>query len=132
MLKSFSLKPSRIYFILLLAMHALVVTSIFLTNLPLWARAGIACAVVLNGLYQPRTVTRWRSFTLDKTRLEITSLSGEAWVGELCSRTVVIPLCVVLCVRPDGRSRPVCQVIFSDAMDAENFRDLRVRLTWDR
>ncbi|OGS68146.1 MAG: hypothetical protein A2Z87_12400 [Gallionellales bacterium GWA2_54_124] len=129
-LKSFSLKPSRTYFLLLTAIHALAVVSIILTSLPLWACAGLTLAVTANFLLQQRTTQR--SFTLDKTQLLVSDSSGDAVAGELCASTLVMPLCVVLCVRQAGRRLPVCQVIFADAMNADDFRDLRVRLRLDR
>lgn len=132
MLKSFSLKPSRTYSLLLTAIHVLAVVSIILTNLPVWACAGLTLAVTANLIWQQRSAQRWRSFTLDKTQLLVSDTSGDALAGELCACTVVIPLCVVLCVRQVGRRLPVCQVIFADAMVADDFRDLRVRLRLDR
>lgn len=130
MLKSFVLKPSRIYARLLTAVHALAIVSVFLTNLPVWACAGLTLAVTANLMFQQRIPQRWRSFTLDKTQLQVSDFSGNTLAGELCSGTLVMPLCVVLCVKLAGQS--VCQVIFIDAMAAEDFRDLRVRLRLDR
>lgn len=132
MLKSFSLKPSRTYSLLLTAIHVLAVVSIILTPLPLWACAGLSLAVTANLFLQQRIAHRWHSFTLDKTQLLVSDFSGDAVAGELCASTLVMPFCVVLCVRQVGRRLPVCQVIFADAMDADDFRDLRVRLRLDR
>lgn len=128
----FAIKPSRIYIFLLFAVHLLAVIAVYLTNLPLWVRVCLALLVLLNlshQLYLHLSARQaWRSLVLDQRRVFVGTQGGMRLTGQVAPRSVVIPFCVVLCVRLDGHRLPVCQVIFRDAMQADAFRELRVRL----
>jgi len=126
----FSIRPSATYVLMLLVVHLLAVASIFLTNLALWARLCIALLIFASMLLQiyRHMRTGWRSFSLNRRRVAVSISAGNILDGELAHQTVVTPCCVVLCVSLKGRALPVCQVIFPDAMQADAFRELRVRL----
>jgi len=71
----------------------------------------------------------WRSFSLDQKHITVSTQGGELY-GEVVHHTVVTAHCVVLCARMEGYKLPACQVIFSDALPDEVFRELRVRLRY--
>jgi hypothetical protein len=128
----FAIKPSGIYVLMSLAVHLLALAAVFSANLPLWVISGLFVLILfnlLNHIYRhARAGVSWRSVTLFKDHLVVNTLNGDELNGELAPQTVVTPLCVVLCARLNGCRRPVCQVIFRDAMSADAFRELRVRL----
>lgn len=128
----FKIRISRTFVLLLFVVHLLAIISVCLTNLVFWARASLALLIVASLIHQLYLHLRakhvWRSFSLNQKQLVINTLGGEALNGELMHQTVVTPHCVVLCARVDERKRPVCQVIFRDAMQTDAFRELRVRL----
>lgn len=128
----FNIRISRIFVSLLFVVHLLAILSVCLTNLVLWARASLALLIVASLIHQlychRRAKHAWRSFSLNQKQLVINTLGGETLNGELMHQTVVTPHCVVLCASVNDHKRPVCQVIFRDAMQADAFRELRVRL----
>ena len=136
MLSRFDIKPSRTFCWLLSAVHLLVVVSICLTNLVLWARSGVVLLVLLSLFHQlyhhMRGRQSWRAFSLEQKRVVVTTAGGNELSGEVAHGTVVTSHCVVLCARLDRYKLPVCQVIFRDAMQAAEFRELRVRLKFSQ
>jgi hypothetical protein len=127
----FEIRPSMIFLALLIAVHLLTIVSISQTALEPWARVAIIVVIVLSLLYQVYLhlgKTSWRSVTLDGRHIIITTQDGKVIAGELNQQTVVIPFCVVLCIKPDSQYFTVCQVIFKDGMQIDAFRNLRVRL----
>lgn len=128
----FVIKPSKTYASMLIAVHLLVMVSVCLTDLLVWARSSLVLLLFFSLFYHLYrhllSGQSWRSFSLEQERLVINTLGGDALSGEVAHQTVVIPQCVVLCARLDGYKFPVCQVIFRDAMQVDAFRELRVRL----
>jgi glucose uptake protein GlcU len=126
------LKPSGTYVSMLIFMHLLAMAAVFLTDLPLWARSGLALLIFFGlfyHLYRQQWAGRaWRSFSLEQRHVLVNTLGGFTLKGELVRQTVITPICVVLCARFDVL--PVCKVIFYDAMQADAFRELRVRLNY--
>ncbi len=138
MLKLFVIKPSRMFALLLLAVHLPVMISVCLTPLVFWARLCLSLLILLSlfhHLYRYvllRARHSWRSFSLNQRQLVIGTRGGETLNGDVTHRTVVTALCVVLCARLDGYKLPVCQVIFRDALPDDVFRELRVRLRFSQ
>ncbi len=128
----FEILPSRTFVALLSAVHLLAMMTVALTDLPVWARAGIMLLITASFVYQChlhlRNTQRWHSFTLEGRGVTVTTADGAVLSGELAETTVVIPHCVVLCVRLKRARFNVRRVIFPDAMQKEAFRELRVRL----
>jgi hypothetical protein len=136
MLKLFVIRPSRIFSSLLLVIHLLAVISVCLTPLPGWARLSLSLLITISLFYHLyryallRARYAWRSFSLDKKTVTVSTQGGGELYGNVAHSTVVTAHCVVLCARLEGYKLPVCQVIFSDAMPDEAFRELRVRLRY--
>ncbi len=136
MLTSFAIKPSRLFFLLLSALYALLLASVMFTRLDLWVRISISALIGLS-FFHHLTLDVWRSsakswvaLTLNDNQLVVGLRSGISINGVLMQRSVITPVCVVLCARLDGDLLPVCTVIFRDAMPVEAFRQLRVRLKY--
>jgi len=134
MLDPFVLKPSAILTALLLAMHSLAACVVWLTVISPWIKVIFLVLILASLLYQlfnhalSLGKSSWVSFSIAQKRAEISTRGGKEFGGEIMHRTVVTSLCVVLCVQPEGGRLPVCQVVFSDALSVEAFRELRVRL----
>jgi len=130
----FVLKPSRIYLWMLLLTHLLLAVAISLTHLPTWSRIGLVLVVAASLLYQwhLHLHASWQSFFLEQRNLRIRTQSGFEKMGMVLDRTVVIPFCVVLCARLEGARRPVCPLIFRDALPKDAHLELRVRLKFSQ
>lgn len=134
MLDRFVIKPSKYLFLLLLALHTLALCSVWFTDLTVLLRLGLSLLVLLSLLYHlNRHVLllgkrSWRVFSLDKLRVDVITRGGEELAGSILDQTVVTPYMVLLRVKLEGRRMPVYQVICCDALQADAFRELRVRL----
>ncbi len=130
----FVLKPSRIYLRMLLFTHLALAVVIFLSHLPAWSRIGFVLVVAASLLHQWHLHLHagWQSFFLEQRNLRIRTQSGFEKMGMVLDRTVVIPFCVVLCARLEGARRPVCRLIFRDALSKDAHRELRVRLKFSQ
>lgn len=136
MLSLFEIKPSRIFVLLLIALHLLTILSVCVTDLELWARLGLSATILISLIHQlyrhAWAKQSWRSFSLDKRSVVINTRGGDELNGEVAQGTVVTAHCVMLCARMDGYRLPVCQVIFPDAMQVDAFRELRVHLRFSQ
>ena len=124
----FEILISKTLVAILFAVHLLTMITLTLTDLPVWTRISVGLLIAISLIHQLWRKQPWRSFTLDGRHVSVTTANGEVMSGELAAQTVVIPHCVVLCVKLDGARFIACQVIFPDAMQQEAFRELRVRL----
>jgi hypothetical protein len=136
MLNSFVIGSSRLFIFLLSALYTLLISTVLLSHLDLWARISISSLIILSFIHHLtldalRSCSKsWVSLVLNENQLVVGLRSGTSINGELMQRSVITPACVVLCAKLDGYKFPVCSVIFRDAMPAEAFRQLRVRLKY--
>ena len=134
MLNHYVIKPSRYLALLLLALHSLALYSVWFTNLPVLLQSGLSLLVLLSLLYYLNQYVlllgrqAWRTFSLGKLRVTVIARDGEELAGNVLSQTVVTPYFVLLRISLEGRRVPVSRVICCDALQADAFRDLRVRL----
>lgn len=134
MLDRFVIKPSRRFSLLLLSSHFLMVLSVWSTSLDAWVRLALSLLILLSLCYHLyRHVLllgkqSWHAFALDKLRVVVSTQAGGELAGDVSPRTVVTPYWVLLCVKPDGYHLLLSQVIFSDALQPDAFRELCVRL----
>lgn len=134
MLDRFVIKPSRNLALLLLALHALALVSVWFTNLPVLLQLGLSLLALLSLLYHfsrhvlLRGKQSWRAFSLDKLSVAVTTLGGEELLGSVLNQTVVTPYFVLLRVKLEEHRVPVSRIICCDALQADAFRELRVRL----
>ena len=115
---------------ILLVSHLAAAITICLTDLPAWARACLVLLISVSLFHQwhRHMHASWQSFFLEQRHLRIKTRSELESMGTISDRTVVLPCCVVLCAKLDGARRPVCQLIFQDALPTDAHRELRVRL----
>ena len=126
---NFTIRPSVIYLSLLTAVHLVAIVSVCYADLPLTAQTALSSLLLLNIAHlvwrETQGLTQ-RSFALHGMRLQLFNPDGTVLEGELSKNTLVTPWCVVLCARLGGVM--LRRVIFFDAMQADEFRTLRVRL----
>ncbi len=134
MLDRFMIRTSRRFALLLLSAHLLMATSVWSTNLAVWVRVVLSLLILLSLLYHlHRHVLllgkqSWHAFSLDSRRVAVNTRGGIELHGDVSHRTVVTSWGVMLCVKLDGHPLPISQVIFFDALQADAFRELCVRL----
>lgn len=129
-----AIKPSPRFAILLSLFHAIVAIVVYAAAMPLVARWAIILLILLSLFYYlARDVLlllpdSWRDMALDKNSVSVVSRDGSSFFGQVANKTVVSPHFVVLRIKSDNHLRPVSRVIFPDALGADAFRDLRVRM----
>jgi hypothetical protein len=131
-----AVKPSPIFAVLLLFMHAIAATVVCLTAIPLPATLALLVLIALSLIYHlSRDVllllpNSWSEVTLVPGGLSVETRDGVRFLGQLENKTTVSPYFVVLRVRLEGRRLPVTRVIFPDALEIGAFRELCVLLKY--
>jgi toxin CptA len=134
---SITLRPSYLLALMLAAMHALALISVWLVPLPLTAKIGAAVVLMLSLVLTLRRHV-WRT---GKQAIRAIRLSGECDVAVqgqdsewqevvLLPSSFVSDYLTVLNLRLEGEKLARHVVILPDAIDAEQFRQMRVWLRW--
>jgi len=129
-----AVKPSLIFAVLLLFMHATAAIVVYLTAVSLPATLALLVLIALSLIYHlARDVllllpNSWCEITLAPGGLSVVTRDGAGFLGQLENKTTVSPYFVVLRVRLEGRRMHVNRVIFPDALEAGAFRELCVQL----
>lgn len=129
-----AIKPSVRFATALLASHALAAFSVYMTAMPWAAKLAAFLLIVPSLLYHLAHDAflifpgSWREISLAQNSVSVVARDGSRLLGRVAGRTFVSPYFVVLRIRHEGRYRPFSRVIFPDAMDANAFRELRMRL----
>lgn len=129
-----AIKPSPRLALLLLLSHALAASALYATAMPPSVKLAILALVLLSlSHYLARDALlllpgSWREIALDQDRVSVVASDGCVFSGKIEGKTTVNPYFVVLRVRQDARRLPVFRTIFPDALGADEFRELRVRL----
>lgn len=133
--RQFHLKPSYLFTIVLLVGHLVVIVTITLLALPLWASSALIVLLAINLAYVLWLSALLRSpqscvaFRLNVDGIELESFSGKLQAVRLGSDSVVTSwLTVITLVAESGERRRM--LIFPDSLDAESFRQLRLWLKW--
>lgn len=124
-----TLRPSRLYRLILVLAHGLALAGIWLAALPAWVKALLALALFAGALWL------WREYSSGPRGLRV-SQSGQielldsGWqAASLGGRPVVLPWFVNLAVVLEGgRTRRLA--LLPDSVEADGFRKLRVWLKW--
>ena len=110
---------------------------ILFVDIAMWLKAGGAAVVAANGARVAWKVALLRSSGSVATieisagdAMTIGTRRGEWIEVDVCGDTYVLWFLTVLNVRRRDNGRRVSIVIFPDAVDAEEFRKLRVWLRW--
>lgn len=134
MLISYKLQPSRIFFSFLL--FASLISLVVILILPMNVLGKLVCVCLSQGVlmhYLLRDVLLILadsvvvlSFRGDQASL--ISNAGSDYTGKIIRQTIVTPFLTILIMLPDNHRLSRSVVIFSDGMDTEAYRELRVRL----
>ena len=131
-----AIKPSTYFACLLLFFHFTSAIVVYATAMPLAAKAAGTFLILLSLLYYlARDVflmlsTSWSEISIVQSGVTIVFKGGENLFAKIARSTIVNPYAVVLRVRVPGHRGLVSRVIFSDALSAEEFRALCVRLKY--
>lgn len=122
--------------VLVAGMHGAGAGFVWLT-LPVWVTALLApCLLVSLRFYLRRDCLRTAPGSVvgfeihPDCRCAAQIRSGEWLEARLLPSSFVAPYLTVLNLRVEGRRFPIHVTILPDAVDAEDFRRLRVRLRW--
>ncbi len=127
-----SLRRSRRLTVRLAAAHAMAAAAVLPLSLPWWLKIVLLTAILgstwrsLIRLRGPRRICR---LTLkDDGQLAFSRADGSAGEARLHPQTTVMAFLCVLLLRVRGRVEAL--VLLPDALDAEDFRQLRLWLRW--
>ena len=129
-----AIKPSLRLAALLLAYHLIVAFVLFATMMPLVAKLVAIVLILLSLLYHLArdalllASDSWREISFDQGQVSVVTRSGVFFSGLLAGKITVNPYFVLLSVRREGLSLPVFRPIFPDALGADEFRRLCVRM----
>ena len=136
MQRQFKLQPSRYLAAVLVVVHGSALAVLFPLTLPVWARTALAIVILFSLAYHLRRDALLSSriavmaLLLEEEQAVLTLRGGDQLAGQVLRTTLVTPFLTVLNVRPQGARLARSVVILPDSMDAETFRQLRVRLKW--
>lgn len=127
-----AIKPSRFFIMLLLLLHTITAVVVYVTDVQPMARLAMFLLISLslfyhlarNALLLPGS---WSDVSLDRGGVAVVTQDGSRLVGVATGRSIVSPYFVVLCVKLKGRLA-VSRIVFPDALEAGEFRELCVRL----
>ncbi|MDZ4202676.1 MAG: protein YgfX [Gallionella sp.] len=119
---------------LLVAVHAVALIVLYLTDIPLLLRISL-CLLTLVSLayYLARDALlllshSWREVSFHGAELSVTERGHAHFSGTLAGDTVVTPYFILLGCLPHGRRFPIFRVIGADALGKEEFRQMCVVL----
>ena len=127
-----ALHPSRRLGLLLAALHLGAVVSALLISIPWWIRLSLLAAILASAWHQLSRLTGQsricRLVLRADGRLEFSRLDGSCGEAQVHPQTTVTSLLAILLLRQEGRTEAL--VVAPDALDAEDFRLLRLWLRW--
>jgi toxin CptA len=136
MTQTFRLKPSASLAALLVCVHLVAIVAMIPLALPLWSRLmlisllaiDLACSlrrdVLLLG---PSSCT---GLSLGREMAGMLDANGKLLPCRVLQDSLVTPFLTVVNVLPQGAHFSRSAIILPDSLDAESFRQLRVRLRW--
>jgi toxin CptA len=127
-----SLRPSRRLGVLLVFAHLCAVAAAWLITIPWSIKLALFAAILASAGYQLFRLTgqgRIRRLILkDDGHLEFSRVDGSGGEARIHPQTTVTSLLAVLLLRQEGRIEAL--VLLPDALNAEDFRLLRLWLRW--
>ncbi|CAG0938085.1 hypothetical protein GALLN_00097 [Gallionellaceae bacterium] len=136
MQRQFKLQPSRYLAAVLVVVHGSALAVLFPLTLPVWAKTALAIVILFSLAYHLRRDALLSSriavmaLLLEEEQAVLTLRGGDQLAGQVLRTTLVTPFFAVLNVRPQGARLARSVVILPDSLNAESFRQLRVRLKW--
>jgi len=134
-----ALRRSRLFAVWLWLVHLATLAPLWLSGSPPFALGALTAVILMHGgwttrrhalLADPGSIV---AIALDDShRVALFTRSGQSIHGEVAETTLVTGHLVVLAMRT-GRYRTARYlVLLPDMLDADDFRQLRVRLKWTR
>jgi len=129
-----AIKPSPRFTLWLLCMHTLGVLVVYATAMPLAISVAIFILFSASLVYHlSRDVflllpDSWRDVSLDRGFVKVVVRDGSSFRAQVADTTIVSPYLIVFRVKLDGFRSLVSRVIFPDALEADEFRQLCVDL----
>jgi hypothetical protein len=124
-----TLRPSRIYLVILATAHSLALAGIWLAAFPVWIRALMTIVLAAGAL------GIWRESLSNPHGLRVSQsgqieVLGSEWQpASIQGRPVVLPWFVSLSLAPEGgKTRRL--ILWPDSTDLDMLRKLRVWLRW--
>ncbi len=112
----------------------LAILLVWATHLPAWIQLALTLTVLLSWFYTlnrqvlQRGHAAWRMLSLEGKQVTIGTHGGDELTGVVLMKTVVTRYFIIIWVRLDGSLKPASQIIFSDALRCDAFRELKTRL----
>ncbi|MBI5658455.1 MAG: hypothetical protein HZC43_02660 [Nitrosomonadales bacterium] len=138
MRQSFGLQPSRYLAAILGVAHGVAFAALIPLAFPAWAKAALGFVILFSLFYHVRrdawlaAPSSGTALTLESDRAVLATRGGKPLVCRLLRDSVVTPRIAVLNMAPEGARFARSVIILPDSLDAESFRQLRVRLKWGR
>lgn len=132
----YAVKPSLRFAVSLLLLHMMAAAVVCAAAAP-WPAKLVMLMLIIPSLayYLARDVLlllrdSWRDISFDQKDVTVVARDGTGFLGRVDNKTFLSPYFVVLCVKLEGRRRPVSRVLFPDAMSSGAFRELCVHLKY--
>lgn len=132
-----TIKPSPRFVVALLLAHLAAVTVVCVADIPLNARWSAIPIILLSLLFHLGRdalllmAGSWRGVSPGQAGVTVVTRGGSNFIGKPANNIFVSPYFIVLRISLEGRHLPLSRVIFADAMNAEDYRELRVRLKFN-
>ena len=136
MQRQFNLQPSIYLTIALVASHGVALAILAPLALPLWSRTLLASLVLVSLLYHLwhdawlLALSSNKTLLLDGDMILLVARNGDQVTARVLADSLVTPFITVLNLLPQGSYLARSVIILPDSLDAESFRQLRVRLRW--
>lgn len=136
MQQQFQLQPSRYLATILIVAHGAAFAALLPLALPAWSKVVLALLMLFSLMYHLRR-DAWLSapssgtaLILEGDRVVLATRGGKQLAVRVLRDSMVTPLITVLSVLPQGARFARSVIILPDSLDAESFRQLRVRFKW--
>jgi toxin CptA len=136
MQRQFNLQPSIYFTIALVASHGVALAVLAPLALPLWSRTLLASLVLVSLLYHIwhdawlLALSSNKTLLLEGDMILLVARNGDQVSARVLADSLVTSFITVLNVLPQGSYLARSVIILPDSLDAESFRQLRVRLRW--
>jgi hypothetical protein len=74
----------------------------------------------------------WRILEIDAKSVRVECMNGAVISGQIQSGSLIFPLCIVLCIRPQEHLLSGSTVLFRDALNPDEYRRLCVQMNMNR
>jgi hypothetical protein len=124
-----TLRPSRVYRLVMTLVHGLALLGVWLAALPVWTQAAMTLGLLLSVIWAWREISSGPRGLRVSQSGQVELFDGEWRAAQIKGRPVVLPWLVSLTLMPEaGKTRQL--MIWADSAEAELLRKLRVWLRW--